>query len=192
MNSSNNLKIYFYLSRDTKQPVRGTNQSAGIDLFMPNYSKEFENDLREKNPNSNLQIFPIHFYDENGNKKINLGVIIPPHERIIIPSGVYAYMQPKESALIAANKSGVSFKKGLSFITQVIDSDYAGEIYIGLLNTSNESVAIQSGEKLIQVIHTPVYLSSLEQINDKSEFDKLHVGSQRGEGAFGSTDINNN
>ena len=97
-------------------------------------------------------------------------------------------MVPKESALIAANKSGVSTKKGLVFTCQVIDSDYTGEIHLGMVNTSNENVSIVTGEKLVQFIHTPVYFSELVAFASKRVFDELHTGSQRGDGAFGSTD----
>lgn len=181
-------KVYYYLSRDTKMPVRGTSKAAGIDFFMPNYNEEFEKDLRAKNINAALE------YEHVTNPKdgtTQLMVIIPPHERINVPSGVHTYMIPQESALIAANKSGVSTKKGLVYTCQVIDSDYTGEIHLGLVNTSNESVIITTGDKLVQFIHTPVYFSELEACSDKKMFDELHTGSQRGDGAFGSTDKNN-
>lgn len=181
-------KVYYYLSRDTKCPVRGTDQAAGIDFFMPNYNEKFEQDLRDKNINANLEY--EHIADpETGLPKLR--VIIPPHERINVPSGVHTYMLPKESALIAANKSGVSTKKGLVFTCQVIDSDYTGEIHLGLVNTSNETVSIMTGDKLVQFIHTPVYFSSLEPLTSRDIFDEMHTGSQRGDGAFGSTDKEN-
>lgn len=177
-------KVYYYLSRDTKTPVRGTDQAAGIDFFMPNYCEKFEEDLRAKNLTANLEY--EHIADpETGMPQ--LAVIIPPHERINVPSGVHTYMLPKASALIAANKSGVSTKKGLVFTCQVIDSDYTGEIHLGLVNTSNEAVTIKTGDKLVQFIHTPVYFSNLEEVNEET-FNEMHTGSQRGDGAFGSTD----
>lgn len=176
-------QVYFYLSRDVKAPVRGTDQAAGIDFFMPNYNEKFEQDLRAKNESAYL----ICSYEGEGKDK-KMTIIIPPHERINIPSGVHTYMLPKESALIAANKSGVSTKKGLVFTCQVIDSDYTGEIHLGLVNTSNTPVMITTGDKLVQFIHTPVYFPNLSQITDKSVFDNMHNGSQRGDGAFGSTD----
>lgn len=179
--------VYFYLSRDTKRPVRGTDQAAGIDFFMPFYSEQFEEDLRKKNAAANLVY--THTTDDKGNEQ--LIVIIPPHERINVPSGVHTYMLPVESALIAANKSGVSTKKGLVFTCQVIDSDYTGEIHLGLVNTSNEPTSITTGDKLVQFIHTPVYFSTLERIQDRTVFDNMHEGSQRGDGAFGSTDKKN-
>lgn len=180
-------RVYYYLSRDTKCPVRGTDQAAGIDFFMPNYNEQFEQDLRAKNINANLEY--EHIADPKDGTP-QLRVIIPPHERINVPSGVHTYMVPKESALIAANKSGVSTKKGLVFTCQVIDSDYTGEIHLGMVNTSNETVSIVTGEKLVQFIHTPVYFSELEALVSRRVFDEMHTGSQRGDGAFGSTDEN--
>ena len=176
-------KVYYYLSRDTKCPVRGTDQAAGIDFFMPNYNEQFASDLHAKNEKAKL--FYEVFTDEEGVQRLR--VTIPPHERINIPSGVHTYMEPKESALIVANKSGVSTKKGLVFTCQVIDSDYTGEIHLGMVNTSNESVQIITGDKLVQFIHTPVYFSALKKLHDKESFDICHRNSQRGDGAFGST-----
>lgn len=178
-------RVYYYLSRDTKCPVRGTDQAAGIDFFMPNYNEQFEQDLREKNKAANLEYEHIANPDDGTPQ---LRVTIPPHERINVPSGVHTYMVPKESALIAANKSGVSTKKGLVFTCQVIDSDYTGEIHLGMVNTSNVPVQITTGDKLVQFIHTPVYFSGLEQLVSRRVFDEMHTGSQRGDGAFGSTD----
>lgn len=176
-------KVYYYLSRDTRCPERGTDQAAGIDFFMPYYNERFLSDLRAKNEKAML--FYDVFADDNGKKQ--LMVTIPPHERINIPSGVHTYMEPKESALIAANKSGISTKKGLVFTCQVIDSDYTGEIHLGMVNTSNEWVHITTGDKLVQFIHTPVYFSDLKKLHDRESFDICHKDSQRGDGAFGST-----
>ena len=185
----NNFKVSYYLSRDVHDPVRGTDQAAGIDLYVPYYSEEFEKDLYEKNKDRNLSYW--HEYDAEDKPK-SLTIVIPPQERVNIPSGVHVFMEPKESALIAANKSGVSTKKGLVFTCQVIDSDYTGEIHMGVVNTSNEHVKITTGDKLLQFIHTPVYFSELTRIDNKDEYLEMHEGTQRGDGAFGSTDDKKN
>ena len=103
----------------------------------------------------------------------------------MIPSGIKTWL-PEGTALIAANKSGVATKKGLIFGAQVVDSDYAGEVHISIINVGTQSQVIECGDKLIQFIHTPVLLSNLEMVDD-SEFNKLHNKSLRGEGGFGST-----
>jgi dUTP pyrophosphatase len=175
-------EVHFYLSRDTKMPVRGTNQAAGIDFFIPYYNEEFLKDFREKNASANL----IYEVVDGKDRKV-LNITIPPHERINIPSGVHSYLEPKESALIAANKSGVSTKKGLVFTCQVIDSDYTGEIHLGLVNTSNSPVTVSTGDKIVQFIHTPVFFSFIKSVDTKEEFYAMHEGTQRGDNAFGST-----
>ena len=110
---------------------------------------------------------------------------ILPNGRVLIPSGIKTWMTPG-TALIAANKSGVASKKGLIFGAQVIDSDYAGEVHISVINTSNVPVTIKTGEKLIQFIHTPVLMTKPEEV-DEYTFNSLHDKSVRGEGGFGST-----
>jgi dUTP pyrophosphatase len=114
-------------------------------------------------------------------------IYLNPGERVLIPSGIKTWLEPG-TALIAANKSGVASKKGLIFGAQVVDSDYAGEVHINVINTSDREVTIQTGEKLIQFIHTPVLLSPVEEV-DAKEFERLHDKSQRGEGGFGSTGV---
>lgn len=167
-------KIKFLKVRDVKSPVRGTNEAAGIDFFVPNFTSDFLVDLIKKNPGIECSIL-------DG----NLHMCIKPQHRILIPSGIHTYLTPG-TALVAANKSGVATKKGLVFAAQVVDSDYSGEVHIGVINTSDTPVVVSCGDKLIQFIHTPVLLSPLEEV-DNDTFDKLHDASERGAGGFGST-----
>ena len=168
--------IRFTRIRDVKSPVRETAEAAGIDFFVPNYTEQFEADFREKNPNIVLE------FSENSTK---MTIVLKPGERALIPSGVKTWMEAG-TALIGANKSGVASKKGLVYGAHVIDSDYAGELHINVINTGNESVRIDTGEKLIQFIHTPILLSPLTEVDD-IEFERLHSESVRGTGGFGST-----
>jgi dUTP pyrophosphatase len=170
--------IKFLKVRDVKSPVRGTAEAAGIDFFVPNCDAKFIEDLVQKNSSATLPVL----VQVNDNQ---VYITIMPNSRVLIPSGVHSWMAPG-TALIAANKSGVATKKGLVFGAQVVDSDYAGEIHISVINTSNVPVTITGGEKLIQFIHTPVLLSPLEEV-DNDTFDKLHDASERGAGGFGST-----
>jgi deoxyuridine 5'-triphosphate nucleotidohydrolase len=174
MNRINTVK--FLKVRDVKTPIRGTDEAAGIDFFVPNYNEQFEADFKEKNLN-----ISIISNEDNTSAYIT----IPAHCRVLIPSGIKTWL-PVGTALIAANKSGVASKKGLIFGAQVVDSDYAGEVHISVINTTNASVTINTGDKLIQFIHTPVLLSPLDEV-DAEEFERLHSESLRGEGGFGST-----
>ena len=172
------MELKYTKIRDVKSPVRGTEEAAGIDFFVPNCNEQFVKDFREKNP----------FIDYSAT--INAGemqINIAPGQRVLIPSGIKTWMTTG-TALIAANKSGVASKKGLIFGAQVVDSDYAGEVHISVINTSNDEVIIKTGEKLIQFIHTPVLLTPPEEV-DEYMFNALHDKSQRGEGGFGSTGV---
>lgn len=170
--------IKFLKVRDVKSPERGTTEAAGIDFYIPNCNEQFITDLINKNSNSTLPVL-VQVQNEE------VFITIMPNSRVLIPSGIHSWMSPG-TALIAANKSGVATKKGLVFGAQVVDSDYAGEIHISVINTSNVPVTITGGEKLIQFIHMPVLLSPLEEV-DKETYNKLHGTSERGEGGFGST-----
>ena len=173
------MELKYTKIRDVKSPVRGTEEAAGIDFFVPNYNEQFKNDFEAKNPDIWYSIF-----DEQVETPY-MWIILKPHQRVLIPSGVKTWMEPG-TALIAANKSGVATKKGLIFGAQVVDSDYAGEVHISVINTSEEQVIIKTGEKLIQFIHTPVLLTPLDEV-DAEEFERLHSESLRGTGGFGST-----
>ena len=175
------MELKYTKIRDVKSPERGTAEAAGIDFFVPNYNEAFKSDFEDKNPDVWYSIF-----DENVEKPY-MWIILKPQQRVLIPSGIKTWMTPG-TALIAANKSGVASKKGLIFGAQVVDSDYAGEVHISVINTSNEDVIIKTGEKLIQFIHTPVLLTPLEEV-DEFMFNALHDKSQRGTGGFGSTGV---
>lgn len=166
--------VKFLKTRDVKSPVRGTGEAAGIDFFVPNFTPDFLVDLIKKNPGIECSIL-----------EGNLHMCIKPQHRILIPSGIHTYLTPG-TALVAANKSGIATKKGLVFAAQVVDSDYSGEVHIGVINTSDTPVVVSCGDKLIQFIHTPVLLSPIEEV-DNDTFDKLHDASERGAGGFGST-----
>jgi dUTP pyrophosphatase len=168
------MAIKFLKVRDVKTPERGTPEAAGVDFFVPAFNVEFLKELKAKNPKIAIQQRENYFK-----------IILLPNERVMIPSGIKTWI-PEATALIAANKSGVATKKGLIFGAQVVDSDYAGEVHISVINAGNEVQYIEPGEKLIQFIHTPVLLSEIESVNEE-EFTQLHDESLRGEGGFGST-----
>lgn len=168
--------IYFNLVRKVKEPKRANLHDAGIDFYMPEIDNKFIDDYLKLNPNSKIV-----------STEIESRIEILPNERVLIPSGVRVWINDKSSALIAANKSGLASKFGLIFTAQVVDSDYTGEIHLGILNTGKEVKYFRPGDKVIQFVHTPIVLSELINI-DNSKYDSISIGSDRGTGGFGSTD----
>lgn len=160
--------------RDVKSPVRGTSKAAGIDFFVPEYGEEFIKVFEEKN-----SAMP-HNRD---------GFTIRAHQTVLIPSGIKCAV-PEGYALVVQNKSGVASKKKLTYMANVIDEDYEGELHISLLNTSDDDVKVSWGEKIVQMVLIEMNyelpeecsLIDLEEIFAKRE-------SERGEGGFGSTGV---
>lgn len=168
--------------RNVKTPLRACKNDAGIDFFIPEFDEDFIRSFYEKNPG-----FPFDI-----NEMEQPCIPIMPQTRVLIPSGIRVIIKNKDTALIAANKSGVSTKYGLIFTAQVVDADYTGEIHIGVFNTNTSKehvVCLFPGDKVIQFVHTPIIKSEIEEIDDflySVEADRMK--SDRGEGGFGSTD----
>lgn len=182
--------VFFNRIRDVRLPERATDSAAGIDFFMPKIDKDFidefyrmnrpDPDFPESVSNSSATIVM------NGDESF---ICVPKGARVLIPSGVRAVFYPKASALVQENKTGMACKKGAQVTAQVVDSDYTGELYVGFVNLweHDRSIFLKAGDKIGQYLHLPVYLSKPEEI-DNDLFEKYHFGSERGTGAFGSTD----
>lgn len=183
-------RFRFIKVRDVESPSRGNEGDAGLDFYIPrNLTMQ---DMVSANPkatfNNPLEIGNISL-ELNKNNQVQ-SIVISPYSRILIPSGIMGLLEPRESMLMAANKSGISTKSGLIFTAEIVDSPYTGEIHIGVYNTTNKVVQLLQGQKLIQFIHVPVFLTEPEEIS-KDEFGReaLQWGT-RGSNGFGSTDNN--
>lgn len=93
--------------------------------------------------------------------------------KIEIPKGYVGLVFPRSS---------LGFTKSTSLVngTGVIDSDYRGEIRIKLINKGKESVKIESGERVCQLVIVPYLRESLEFVTELNT-------TERGESGFGST-----
>ena len=121
----------------------------------------------------------IDFYVPNSFKEKSLG----PGHKAFIPSGIKANVPPGH-ALIAFNKSGVALKKNLFVGACVVDEDYQGEIHLHVVNVGSETVKIEPGEKLVQLVLVPVFYDTIEEVKQEDLFSET---SERGTGGFGST-----
>lgn len=86
------------------------------------------------------------------------------------------------------SRSGLAIKHGIITIAGIIDTDYRGELLIGLLNTNAESsgkdYVIQPGDKIAQVEIPFPYKAVFEEIGE-DEFNQDET--QRGCRGFGSS-----
>ncbi len=88
------------------------------------------------------------------------------------------------------SRSGLAIKHGIITIAGIIDTDYRGELIIGLLNTNAESSGktyiINPGDKIAQIELPFPYRAEFEEVSE-DEFAALLT--ERGENGFGSTGI---
>ena len=188
----------FVRVRDVHVPTRANQGDAGIDFYVPNDLTV--DDLIKCNTNTYLSICSIYANNIKVpssnevwgliNEADNLcRILIGPHATCVIPSGIRGILEPEASMLQANDKSGVSSKKKLKVTASIIDSPYTGEIHHVVFNTTNKPVRIDLGEKLVQYIHIPIYLTQPDEIN-MSEFEKLktekELKSGRGSDGMGS------
>lgn len=108
-------------------------------------------------------------------------VLVEPGQTAWIPTGI-AMEVPKGCAGLVYARSGLACKKGLAPANKVgvIDSDYRGEITVVLHNHGSQLQSIADGERIAQMVITPVLTPAYEAVEDLSD-------TGRGQGGFGST-----
>lgn len=109
-------------------------------------------------------------------------VIIAPRQLVRIPTGIAVALPGPEYVALVFARSGLGIKHGISLSNGVgvIDSDYRGEIQVGLTNLSDAPYTIQPGDRIAQLVVTPVVAPELEVVADLED-------TERGTGGFGST-----
>lgn len=118
----------------------------------------------------------------------NMQFMVAPQSSVSIPSGIRVHI-PKDIALVAMNKSGIARKRNLVVGACVIDSDYQGELHLHVMNVGRDSILIEEGTKLVQMLMLKINTSDVVEI-DKDEYNAWFDGdieTERGDGGFGST-----
>ena len=164
---------------DVNNPERDFG-NAGIDFYIPKYSKTFEKAFIDKNTGINSAIL-----DTN-----KTAIIIRPHGDAIIPSGIHSFMS-SDIGLIAVNKSGIASKNKLVVGACLVDPNYKGIIHCHVINTSDEVVCLKLGQKIVQFVPYKFDNSQVEIVENQTvdEFYSEMSFNNRGTGAFGSTGI---
>ena len=108
-------------------------------------------------------------------------VTIEPGATVFIPTGI-ALEVPIHCAGLVYARSGMACKRGLAPANKVgvIDSDYRGEINVVLHNHGTQPQTIENGERIAQLVITPVLQPAYEMAEELSD-------TVRNAGGFGST-----
>ncbi len=108
-------------------------------------------------------------------------VVIAPGTTAFIPTGICMEV-PKGCAGLIYARSGMACKRGLAPANKVgvIDSDYRGQIMVALHNHGSQSQTVIHGERIAQMVITPVLTPGYIQAEELDD-------TLRGAGGFGST-----
>lgn len=108
-------------------------------------------------------------------------VTIGPGQTAFIPTGI-ALEVPENCAGLVYARSGMACKQGLAPANKVgvIDSDYRGEILVALHNHGSQARTIEPGQRIAQLLITPVLTPAYEEAGSLSD-------TARDAGGFGST-----
>jgi dUTP pyrophosphatase len=108
--------------------------------------------------------------------------ILGPNESIVVRTGL-AFEIPPGHVLMVFSRSGHGFKHGVRLVngTGIIDSDYRGEVLIGLHNDrTHESFDVRTGDRVAQAMLVPVPRVTFHVV------EQLSI-TERGAGGFGSS-----
>ena len=156
------------LSDTAKLPTYGSEKAACCDLYC---------DLRvdkciDLNP-ANVD-FKNMGYSGDCFDRVN----IAPHSTIKIPTG-WAFQPPEGYMLQILQRSGLA-SKGLIPLGGILDEDYTGEVIVIMLNTTDDYLYINNGDRIAQMAIRSYYQGEFEEV------DKLDE-TERGLAGFGST-----
>ena len=117
--------------------------------------------------------------DLRANLEENLS--IKPLGRVLVPTGLFIELPVGYEAQVRP-RSGLAYKRGVGVVNSpgTIDADYRGEIKVILINLSEDTLEIEDGERIAQMVIAKHERANWELVDKLSETD-------RGAGGFGST-----
>lgn len=112
------------------------------------------------------------------------GLTIAPGARVLVPTGLVMEI-PEGWEVQVRPRSGLALKNGITLPNTpgTIDSDYRGPVGVPLINLSDVPFVVQHGERIAQMIVSPVIQARF--VLTEAEFSTT----ERGEGGFGSTGV---
>ena len=131
---------------------------------------------------------PAPFYATPGSAAMDLHacvdapVTIPAGQRAVIPTGIAIALPSADYVALVYARSGLGIKHGIApaNCVGVIDSDYRGEVLVGLQNSGGADYTVQPGDRIAQLMVVPVVQPAVTVVDDLDE-------TERGAGGFGST-----
>lgn len=113
---------------------------------------------------------------------IDNAITLEPGDIKVFPTGLAIALENENYVAYIYARSGLSIKHGITLANcvGVIDSDYRGELCVGLTNISKTAYTIEPQERIAQLVIAPVCTCEPVQVEELDE-------TERGAGGFGST-----
>ncbi len=132
---------------------------------------------------------PLPSYATSGSAGMDLlaavqeDVILEPGEISLIPTGIKIAI-PAGFEMQIRPRSGLAIKHGITVVNApgTIDSDYRGEVKVGLINLGKEAFSISRGMRIAQAVLSKVWKVCWKEAEALPETD-------RGSGGFGHTGL---
>lgn len=107
-------------------------------------------------------------------------VRIAPLQRVLIPLG-FSLAVPQGFEAQLRPRSGLALKSGVTLLNSpgTIDADYRGPVGAILINLGNEDVVISRGDRVAQMVISPVVQAAFATVDSLDETPRT--------GGFGST-----
>ena len=108
-------------------------------------------------------------------------VTVDPGHRAAVATGLVFEIPPGWEIQVRP-RSGLAWRQGLTVVNApgTIDSDFRGEVRVLVVNLGSESVVIERGDRIAQLILAPVTRAEFNEVDDLTE-------TERSGGGFGST-----
>lgn len=162
------MKVKVINKSENQLPKYETFGAAGMDLRA---------NFKGITPETPIKVFGDAeiIFKGNGHSKVLLR--LEPGSRAIIPTGLYLEV-PESHFCAIYPRSGLSIKKGLTLINSVgvLDEDYRGELGIPVINSGLETIWIEDGERVAQMIFQPYAKVELEEVNSLTTTDRNSQG----------------
>lgn len=128
---------------DVELPCRGSEEAAGMDIFLPKYNEVFDAEFQKMNEGRDFGRIIVL----DTGPYIHIGV----YQRVILPTGLCMKVAPN-TYLEVANRESIAAKYELVFGAHIKNSDYR-MVFINLINTGNLPQHIDFGQKIAQLFH---------------------------------------
>lgn len=111
-------------------------------------------------------------------------ITISGGDLVMIPTGIAIELPSENMAAFVFARSGLGIKHGIcpSNAVGVVDSDYRGEICVGLTNHGIAPFIVEPQTRIAQLVIMPVIPLPIMEVGDLSD-------TERGENGFGSSGI---